>query len=797
MQHRVKHSRVQRSLFLVGALMVAALGHAQNINVTAANASSDAIGTVNFINQTFNVQNQDQGSLHSIRSLVFISNPSSLQLDLLAADNAGGEIVRYCGDFNQNASPPANTSGVVVWNQTEGGPTSPDGLSVDSAGNLFLVNQGSGTSTTPQLWVMQQLSSCVNNPPAPTSVLIDSNYGAKETLEETLVAGTTIPLPKGAPVAQINPGDLLVLTTNPAYVLLYPGSNGHGPMGPTTPFTLIKLPPGTQPGGMAFWPVDNSLLVTTGTGTIFQYTVANLMPNGTPGTFVSGLGNGQFKVKTGRQDSSAIPVGLRSASLSYAFVADNNGGRLLEFNDQGVLISTVTTGVQHPQGLAVTNTAYQQFASCFQDPNVACNVLGGNGAHPLLNHKVTAQVTGNILEDVCVVPTDPRVAQYGSCTAAASAPKSPYANGLPIAQVCGAGFDNPLNPLVIPNSMCGATAGSGFALIKTKTQAYSDGQFPLNGTFVENDSQFSGLPSGPNDPVCPFPAGNPPPFAVQGWAPLAGEGVGAGGHSLMDTTNGCDTHSGTGTFSLTAVGLGLNTGVIPGGLVGFATTEYTNLLGTLAAEDSAGEGALTPASSPAATPPFGNFTFQLQQCIQTSQGAFLAGSANYSGAAVELLTADYNVFANAPAQPGPVFTGPFTPNVDYPNPSGLLRQLLQTTSFTVGVRLAGGDSTPPAQPPLQPSPPLPTITGNPNTSIKAGQHYSFNPTSADFAGNTKTLTYSLAGLPWATLSPAKKNNQVQVTGTAPAVPGNYNPVVLTVSDGCTTNFLQWSVTVTP
>jgi len=787
MKHSTTYSCAQRAGFVLVALLAASLAQAQNLYVTGANASTDAIGTVNFVNQSFNVQNTDQTSLHSVRSLVFITNPDSLQLDLLAADNAGGAIVRYCGDFNSTASPPSNSSGAVVWSQAQGGPTSPDGLSVDSAGNLFLVNQGSGTSTTPQLWVLQGLStSCVNPAPPQHVVLIDSNYGAKETLEETLVAATTIPLPKGAPVAQINPGDLLVLTSNPASVLIYPGSNGHGPTSKTTGVTLINLPQGTTPGGMAFWPVDNSLLVTTSTGTIFQYLVANLTPNGTPGTFVSGLGNGEFKVKTGRQGGGD----------AFAFVADNNGGRFLEFNDQGVLMSTVTTGVQHPQGLAVTNIAYQPFAAC--DPTThpnGCTVLGGNGSlHPLLNHQVTAPgVTGNIIEDVCTVPTDPRIAKYGSCTAAASAPQSPYANGLPVAQVCGAGFDNPLNPLVIPNSMCGASGvNRGFALVKTLTQAYSGGGFPLNGTFVASDSEFSGLPS-MNDPVC-----DAPPFAVVAWAPLGGEGINSGGHSLQDIVNGCDTHGGTGIMSLWAVGLELNTGVIPGGLVGFATTKYTNLLNAVAAEYNSG--VLTPPSPPGAPP---NFTFQLQQCIQTSQAAFLKGSAYYSGAALELLSADYNVSYVAQSSP------PFTPNGDYPNPSGSLRQLLENASFTVGFRVPHATSTaPPAQPPLPPSQPpsppvltpvLPTINGTPPTSVKAGGHYSFQWVTADFAGNTGTLTYSIVGAPpWATLSTTtiKKNNQVQLTGTATAVTGTTYPnITITVSDGCATASMMFSITV--
>jgi hypothetical protein len=731
--------------------------------------------------------------LHSIRSLVFITNPVNQQLDLLAADNAGGEIVRYCADFNTAATPAGLTTGTVIFSQTLGvGPTNPDGLSVDSAGNLFVVNQGSGTSTHPQLWVfpapVNPAPGACQNFAFQTPVLIDSaSYqpNPKETLEETLVAGTTVPLPTGAAVAQINPGDLLVLTSNPPTVLIYPGSNGHGPSGLESPKTLINLPVGTQPGGMAFWPVDNSLLVTNSTGTILQYPVANILPNGTPGTFASGLGNGQFKVKTGRQGGNV-----------YAFVANNNGGDILELNPSGQVISTVTTNVQHPQGLAVSNAAYAPFTCA---SGCSLDLLKGqvvNGVEfPLLTHQLTAPTSGNIIEDVCVVPTDPRIAQYGSCTLAASAPKSPYANGLPVALVCGAGFDNSANPLVIPNSMCGASGSnsSGFALIRTLTQAGAG--FPYNGTYVESDTQFSGLAPGPNDPVCSAPVGNPPPpFAVAAWAPLKGEGVSPAGNLLLDIANGCDTGGGTGRLSLWAVGLDLNTSAIPGGLVGFATTEYTTLLNTVTAESTAG--VLTPPPSGGPPP---NFAFQLQQCIQTSQGAFLKGSANYPGAAQELLVADYNVYSNA------TLTPPFTPSNDYPNPSGLLRSLLETTRFTVGVRLAGGDATVPAFPPVPstttPVNITPTVTGTPNPSATVGHKYSYDPATADFAGNTSTLTYSLTGAPpWLTLFVDKKNNQLLLSGTPPAPGGPYN-VTLAVSDGCATNVptaaSSWTITVTP
>jgi hypothetical protein len=278
--------------------------------------------------------------------------------------------------------------------------------------------------------------------------------------------------------------------------------------------------------------------------------------------------------------------------------------------------------------------------------------------------------------------------------------------------------------------------------------------------------------------------------------PLAGEAKPIEGALLVDVTSGCgSSHAGTSGTSLWGTGFALNTAVVSGGLTAFTTTKYTDLLNTFS--DEVTEGALAPPpnltfppapqpSPPGAAP---NLTYQLQQCIRTSEGAFNSGQ--YLGAASELLTVDQNV-VNAVQKPSPnfYFTS-ITP--DYPNPSGTLRELIENDWYTLYTRLGG--QTAGTMPQLPPSaPPAPTITGTPITRFNAGLVYSFRPATADFAGNTATLTYSGQNIPsWATLV-LTTNNQVILTGTA--VKGTYSNITITVSDGCTNKSLVWTLKVT-
>ena len=727
-----------RALLALVLSLSGAAAYAQAINVTAANASNDAIYSVTFANGTgsISILNTDGGSLHNLTSLVFLTNPGTFQLDLLAADN-GGTIVRYPGDFH----PGSPTRGTVVFNGGTG-PANPDGLSVDPAANLFVVNSKPGNASNPQLWVF----------PANgiggfgTPVQIDANYGAGETLMDTLVVSASITPPGGAqPV--LNPGDLLVLTSNPGAVLVYPGSNGNGPTGPETPATLLTLPVGTIPGGLAFWPPDNSLLITTTRGTILQY---HLTPNETPANFATGLGNGQFKVKTGVQ-----------FGVPFAYVANNNGGDILQFGGPNNLLATVTSGVQHPQGLAITNVAYAAGTTCQNQQTGGCDLLGGR----VLVHNVppTLSLNGNVVENVCLVQVDPRLVNGGSCTSA-----------LPVASVCG-GFST---SAVIPATLCGASGptGKGFALVKTLSQAYATpGSFPFNGSLIFNDSNLGNvLPPSPTNPVCNPPSAGVTPLDTLVWAPLAGEGIVAEGNNMVELTSGCDGGASK-SYGLSLFGLGLGLNVNgSAGLVSYTAAKYTTLSATITGQLGEQPIPVLPAPiPPAVQPPDGNFTFQLQQCIATSAGAFNKGSAFYDGAARELLAADQQVAAVA------ALAAPFTADADYPNPSGALRTRLQNMYYTINTRINGNQaaSSPPSPPP---APPPPSIGGTPSTTAKAGKPYTFTPSAADFASNTASLSFSITGKPsWATFS----NTTGQLSGTA-TPKGTYPNIVITVTDGC-------------
>ena len=605
------------------------IAHAQSLRVTAANASNDQIYDVTFVGTGGYVTdlNTDQNLFNSFRSLVFTPNASTGTVDLLIADTLKGEIVRYPG---------GSSTGTVIWSTSQGpGPQFPDGLSVDPSGDLFVISTGSGTSKPQQLWVFPQDPSMPLGAGFLAPQLVDDNFGGigVQSLNETLVAKTTN--------AAASSGDLLLLASDPDTVFVYSAASvqsvvaGGPPISPTKVLLgANQFPAGAELGGMDFWPADGSLLITTSAGSVLRYAFTSSSTTQLP-DFSDGLGNGKFKVKTGIENG-----------VPYAFVANNNGGDILKFGAPPVgggpnpPLATVTSGVEHPQGLAATNLVAAATSSCLQGAG-GCNLMGKVLKHTIVG---TSSLPGFLIEDVCVVPVDPRIAQYGTCTG----------HNLPVAQVC-AGYGN----TVIPDSLCGGSGstGKGFALIKSLTS--SDSQ--LNGTLVLNDADSSTVLPGANLPC---------PQTVLAWAPLnSSEGTVVEGNSLVEMTGTCGT-SGAGTrqLSLWGLGLTLNVAALPGNktnkLTNYASTKYGTLLSTISADS------INPV-----------FEQTLVTCINTSQTYF--GRKQFASAASQLLTCDALVAANLSSF---YVTPPPNPNW---NPSGEVRGRIANLYMTINTRILG------------------------------------------------------------------------------------------------------------
>jgi hypothetical protein len=629
-----------RSAALCVALGIAGLSasmhaEAQTLRVTAANASNSSTYDVTFAGSGGFITplNTDQNLHVSLRSLVFIPNTATGKIDLLVADTSRGEIVRYAD---------AKGRSTRVWIASSGGPANPDGLSVDGEGNLFVVTSAPSNRKPAQLWVFPSDKSLPSGAGFLAPRLIDESFGGRTVkgLEESLIARAS----SGASGA----GDLLLLASEPSLLLVYPAAgvqgviNGGGPISPVrTLLSGAQFPSGVAPGGMDFWPVDNSLLITTANGTVLRYSfTANSATRGPD--FAIGLGNGKFKVKTGRE-----------AGIPLAFVANNNGGQILKFGAPSANgggnspLAIVTSGVQRPQGLAASNLDSTSAANCLESAG-GCDVLGG-----VIRHSVSGlpSVTGYLIEDTCVVEIDPRIAEFGSCTG----------HNLPVAQVC-AGYGT----TVIPDYMCGASgnSGAGFALVKSTSNSLS----AAKGALIENSGYAENVLIGPNNPPCPQ--------TVLGWAPTADEGTIVEGNLMVEMTSGCgSSHSFSRGLSVWGVGLELDEGALPGtnpadARVRFAIAKYDALSNTIAL-----------ASIEAA------FRTTLTTCLDESRRIF--DRAKYPQAAGQLLTCDALVAANESA---------FTGTSLNPNPSGEVRGRLANLYLQINTRI-WGNTAPSTWPP--------------------------------------------------------------------------------------------------
>ena len=546
-------------------------------------------------------------------ALVWVPNSICKSLDLIVADASKGQILRYAGastvsgcydpvNGTPGVSPTAQT--LFTWSKSVPGPAQPNGVSVDASGNVFVVSSSGGWDPDPSVWVLpfngsknQYCSGAAGVYCAP--VLIDARFCGKPTLflAETLVASTAAVTSNKTVLW--NAGDLLVLVGDSfdARLMAYPHAklyNSNGTLNlhalplsapPSTPIPLAKFlgelaaPFGMDlcPGNSALCP-NASVLFTTIDGRILSFDTVQ-------DKFVTDIadrrGAGLQKIKVGSY-----------ANVPYAFVTQlevNNTGQILAFGppphsgpanntplatvSKIAVSNTSTTPVRNPMGLAVISAGSTSLPSAAHGstpcapPNAPCVVapLG-----PELVSTISAypgdNLSGTVVEQNCVVQTDPRVMGSGASWTC-------NGNALPIG--AGTSICPSFPSAVIPGSVCGHSGptGSGFVVI----QGTATGIDPnLNNSFITTAGNIDAvLPGATNLECSSFVLHQiPGQIPLMAWGTRSDlttvEGVipedsqfgsplgGAPGY-LTELTAGCDTSTtGSRELSIFAIGLGLS-----------------------------------------------------------------------------------------------------------------------------------------------------------------------------------------------------------------------------------------------
>ena len=542
-------------------------------------------------------------------ALVWVPNPVCQSLDLIVADAANGQIVRYSGATslpNCNA-PSSSSSGTPIvnpvaqilfkWTKRGSGPAQPTGISVDASGNLFVVSSSGSWDPNASVWVLpfnktkNLYCSGTGNYCAP--VLVDQKFSGTYTqqLSEVLVAG--VAAGNGGKTALWNAGDVLVLVGDSydARLMVYAETKLYNASGnkkgqlnlaalPLSQPTSTPIPwaqfhaESAAPAGMDIWPANpiwhtnTTLLFTTADGRILEF---DTLLNRFVCDFADHLGAGLQKIKVGSY-----------ASQSYAFVAQleaHNTGQILVFGAAPLYspnypIKTISSSIMNPEGLAVTSAGSTSLPAAAHGttpcapPNAPCVVapLG-----PELVSTITAapgdNLSGTVLEQNCIVTSDPRVTISHGVWSCSNAP------ALPIG--AGTSYCPSFPAAVIPGSVCGHSGptGAGFAVIEGTATGIDPN---LNNSFITTAGNIDAVLPGATNLECSsfvlhqIP-GQIPLMAwgtrsdlttVEGVIPEDSQfGAPLGGQPgyLTELTGGCDTSTtGSRELSIFAIGLGLS-----------------------------------------------------------------------------------------------------------------------------------------------------------------------------------------------------------------------------------------------
>jgi hypothetical protein len=588
------------------------------------------------------VLNTDGAAQGSFFAVARVPNSVTSAMDLIVADAENGRILRYPGPGPASY---AVATPIFTWSHRGSGPKYPLSLSSDVAGNLFVVSAGVLFDTQPALWVLP-FNATTGAYGAP--ILIDNTCGI---VTEVLVA-TTAATPVGSEVPAWNVGDVLVLSNDifNARVMVYSQAaiqsvlaNPGKPLNnPTSTAVSPALLHGTLPIGMDIWPADAthgvSLLISTLGGRVVRFDSGS---GAMSADFASGLGLGLQRIKVGTY-----------STLTYAFVSQFTPGRgkILQFgappaSGANLPLASLSTGNKDPQGLAVSSSGSVPVTACVAPS--ACAPLG-----PQLTTQLSGAGSGTLppaaplLEESCVVKSDPRVTVVGTTWSCAG-------GNLDVANYCP-GFPS----TVLPGSMCGHSGptGAGFVVVKSTAKTVDQN---ANNTFFQHTVDANVPLPGPLNLTCPQ-------LEVFAWAPrsdlpliegaIVEGGPAPGSNYFMDLSGFCDSGGGhSHILSMMAYGLGLNSAPsgMATGLPGFVTDKFTNLTSTI----SAASAQIDP--SVAAT---------VQGYVNQAQTFFNGGLADsasngYSCAMNSLASGNAYVRANLPA-----FLGAAPPG--NPNPAG-------------------------------------------------------------------------------------------------------------------------------